>query len=76
VALTQLPLLLQGFDIYKHFDRMLTKGLHMVTKCVPLKMKAMHVFTGSGKTVLEQVFPVLKQIIGKELRLLTNIHVS
>jgi hypothetical protein len=44
--------------------------------CIPAKVKAIHICTGSGKSVTELVLPVLKQMAGKELRLRFNLHVS
>jgi hypothetical protein len=44
--------------------------------CIPSKTKAIHICTGSGKSVTELVLPVLKQMAGKELRLRFNLHVS
>jgi hypothetical protein len=78
IVLSHVPrlLLLQGFDIYKHFDRMLTKNVMMLMECLPVKIKAAHACLGSGKVVFELVHPVLKQIVGKQFRLHTNIHVS
>jgi hypothetical protein len=44
--------------------------------CIPAKVKAIHICTGSGKSVTELVLPVLKQMAGKEMRLRFNLHVS
>jgi hypothetical protein len=44
--------------------------------CIPAKVKAIHICTGSGKSVTELVLPVLKQMAGKEMRLRFNLHMS
>jgi hypothetical protein len=44
--------------------------------CIPAKVRAIHICTGSGKSVTELVLPILKQMAGKELRLRFNLHVS
>lgn len=44
--------------------------------CIPAKVKAIHICTGSGKSVTELVLPVLKQMAGLQLRLRFNLHVS
>jgi hypothetical protein len=66
----------QGFDIYKHFDRILTKNMMMLAECLPVKVKAAHVCTGSGKAVFELVNPVLKHMVGRVVRLQRIMHVS
>lgn len=41
---------------------------------MPSKIRANHVCTGSGKSVMEVVLPVLKQMAGRDRRLRTNHH--
>jgi hypothetical protein len=67
---------LQGYDLYQHFDRIMTKKMGQIVNCVPAKLKGMHGCTGSGKSVLGLVLPVMKQVAGKEIRLRFHLHVS
>jgi hypothetical protein len=62
--------------LYQHFDRILSKKTNQIMNCIPAKVKAIHICTGSGKSVTELVLPVLKQMAGKEMRLRFNLHVS
>jgi hypothetical protein len=66
--------LLQGYDLYKHFDRILSKNAIQIMNCMPARPRAVHICTGSGKSVMELVLPVLKQMGGREFRLRTNLH--
>jgi hypothetical protein len=69
-------LLPQGYDIYKHFDKILMKNLVVMTSCFPVKAKAMHMCMGSGKLLLGVLKPLLKQMAGKDNRLHIYTHVS
>jgi hypothetical protein len=61
-------------DLYQHFDRTLTKKLISIIKVAPAKGKAVHGRTGSGKSVVDMVFPVMKILAGRDLRLRMQIH--
>jgi hypothetical protein len=77
MVLSHAPHLLQGFDVYKHFDRILTKKMILLKTCMPAKIKAVHVcLTESGKCIYEFVAPVLKYIVGQDYRLHMTLHVS
>ncbi len=67
---------LQGYDLYQHFDRIMSKKMSQIVSCVPAKLKGMHGCTGSGKSVLGLVLPVMKHVVGKEIRLRFHLHVS
>jgi hypothetical protein len=47
-----------------------------IVNCVSAKLKGMHGCTGSGKSVIGLVLPVMKQMVGKEIRLRFHLHVS
>lgn len=51
-------LILIGFDLYMHFDRILDKKLFKVWYSVPAKFRAIHTFTGSGQSVVGLTMPV------------------
>jgi hypothetical protein len=67
---------LQGYDLYQHFDRIMSKRMAQIVNCVPAKLKGMHGCTGSGKSVIGLVLPAMKQLTGKEIRLRFHLHVS
>ena len=68
-------LALQGYDLYKHFDRLLTKQSSVITiECMPIKMKAEHLLAGSANGVMSLVLPVMKHVVAKELRLRMVVH--
>jgi hypothetical protein len=48
----------------------------MLTECLPVKVKAIHACTGSGKAAFELVNPVLKHMVGRVIRLQRIMHVS
>jgi hypothetical protein len=68
-------MLLQAFD-FKHFDRILSNLFIEILNCIPAKIKAYHICTGSGKSVADLVLPVLKKMGGKDIRLHLHLHVS
>jgi hypothetical protein len=69
--------LLQGYDLYKHFDRILTKQLTiLIHDCMPCNIKATHALAGSANGVMSLVMPVLKAIISKALRLRMVFHLG
>lgn len=43
---------------------------------VPTRVRASHHFWGLGKGVMNMVLPVSKYMVGKQMRLRINIHVS
>jgi len=63
-----------GYDIYRHFDRILSKRMVSISQCMPMSVRAIHTCYGSGRTVLEIVLPVIKHILGKENRLRFLAH--
>jgi hypothetical protein len=65
---------MKGYDIYEHFDRILSKRAFDIDRRMPIKVRAIHLCTGSGKSVTELILPVLKHMAGPELRLRTKIH--
>lgn len=60
--------------LFQHFDRILTKKARASIASFPASIKAMHLFTGSGRSVMELVLPIFKQIAGKEIRLRMRLH--
>jgi hypothetical protein len=65
-----------NYDIYKHFDRILTKkAVCMVREALPVQVKAVHIclqiFSRSFVTV---VLPVLKHLLGSYVRLHMLLH--
>jgi hypothetical protein len=46
----------------------------MAVASVPTKMRAGHLFTGSGKSVMEFVLPIIKHMVGRENRLRSRIY--
>jgi hypothetical protein len=66
---------IQGYDLYKHFDRLLTKQSSVLTiECMPIKMRAEHLLAGSANGVMSLVLPVMKHVVAKELRLRMVVH--
>jgi hypothetical protein len=76
--LTAIPLSLsnkQGYDLYKHFDRLMSKHLAIIfLHCMPMKIKAFHLLTGSADGVMSLILPSMKQVVGKECRLRMKVH--
>jgi hypothetical protein len=64
----------QGYNLYKHFERLLTRNNFLSLSSAPVKVRALHMCTGSGKGVMDLVLPVLKQMAGKNLRLCLHLH--
>jgi hypothetical protein len=64
------------YDIYKHFDRILTKkAVCMVMEALPLQVKAVHICLPIlSHSFLNVAFPVLKHILGRYLRLHMLLH--
>jgi hypothetical protein len=51
------------------------KNVMKLVTTLPIRVKASHVFTGSGSRVMEQlVLPIVKQVIGKEYRQRWVLH--
>ena len=46
----------------------------MILGGIPCKTRALHFFTGSGKSVLTLIFPIIRQMAGKDLRHRFHIH--
>jgi hypothetical protein len=61
---------------YKHFDRIMAKKNFAIMSSVPTRVRATHIFVGSGSYVTDVVLPVLKQMAGKQKRLRGHLHVS
>jgi hypothetical protein len=47
-----------------------------ILNCIPARITAYHICTGSGKSAANLLLPVLKQMAGKEFRLRLHLHVS
>lgn len=52
----------QGFDLYRHFDRILMKRVAKMSLVVPLIFRSCHVITGSGQSVVSLILPIMKQM--------------
>lgn len=65
---------MRGYDLYQHFDRILTKQTLLVFDSLPITIKSAHFCTGSGKSVVSLVLPVLKHMYGRERRLRLSVH--
>jgi hypothetical protein len=66
---------IKGYDLYKHFDRILAKQSSlMMLECMPIKIKAAHMLAGSANGVISLILPVLKHIFTKDLRLRMVVH--
>jgi len=63
-----------GFDLYKHYDRTMTKTVLAIYAVFPGELKALHVFTGSGRSVADLILPMYKHMYGKHLRMRCVIH--
>jgi hypothetical protein len=64
----------RGFDLYRHFDRILMKKVLKMTEAFPYLVRGFHMITGSGRSVLGLVLPVLKQVIGQVYRHRLRVH--
>lgn len=54
----------RGCDLYKHFDRIMTKKSVWITNCMPVRTRAVHICTGSGASVTRDlILPVLKHMV-------------
>jgi hypothetical protein len=53
----------------KHFDRVMTKQLATLANTFPGKVRALHLCTGPGRSVVGLLLLILKQIWGREMRL-------
>ena len=54
--------LAQGFDLYRHFDRILMKKVAKLPTGMPMSFRGSHVITGSGKSVVSLILPIMKQM--------------
>ena len=68
----------QGYDIYKHMHRTRMKKLIEGCKtCLPLHVRAIHLFCGRSTTLLSSVdLPVFKFLMGRQARYRTIVHGS
>ena len=66
----------QGYDLYRHYDRILSKQGWAISRCVPAEFKAVHVCQGPAeRSLFHQVaMPMLKHTAGRNARLRTKIH--
>ena len=65
----------KGYDLYKHYDRILTKQSSVLMfECMPIKIKAEHLLTGSPNGVMSLVLPVRKHIVHQYIRLRMVVH--
>jgi hypothetical protein len=58
----------------KHYDRVMTKQLTTLINAFPGKLRAVHLCTGPGRSVVGLLFPILKQLCGREVRLRGRLH--
>jgi hypothetical protein len=65
---------LSGFDIYKHFDRQLTKKTMWILSCMPSRLRAIHTFNGPGISLTSMTLPVLKAVMSRDARLRVYSH--
>ena len=66
---------LKNYDIYKHFDRKLTKRtLFLTTNCLPLRQCATHVCVGRSFSVANVILPFVKFFLSKHQRLRLILH--
>ena len=54
---------LQGYDLYKHFDRIMTKKWFWTVKAQPVVVKGVHFVKGPGSSVSDIVLPVIKKMV-------------
>lgn len=64
----------QAFDLYKHFDRILTKKSFRMLDVLPWKLKCAHYCSGPGSSVLSIVMPIIKQIMNQKTRAHTQVQ--
>lgn len=66
---------IKGYDLYKHFDRLMSKHISiLLLHSMPMKIKALHLLTGSAEGVMSLVLPSMKQVMGRECRLRMQVH--
>jgi hypothetical protein len=63
-----------GYELHLHFDRIMMKKVTGIALNGPLRWRAFHLCTGSGKSVLGIISPVLKKFMGRESRLRFVLH--
>src|SRR3569832_599503 len=69
-----LPVSIQGYEVYKHYDRIMMKRVMSIFASMPLKIRTMHWCAGSPSSALFLVLPELKFMLGKHLRQHLIIH--
>ena len=61
--------------MYKHWDRIFAKRFcHVVRFCLPIEVKGVHIIVGRSASFFDVVMPLVKYLLGKEIRLRTVIH--
>jgi hypothetical protein len=64
-----------SYDLYTHFDRLLTKTQMILLRCFPAELKAFHIIAKNcGSWAMELIMPVIKQLAGKHIRLRMVCH--
>lgn len=61
-------------DLYKHFDRIQTKMLLTISRAFPMHARAIHICAGSGASVVNLILPVVKVMMGRDIRLRSLLH--
>jgi hypothetical protein len=65
----------QGFDVSKHYDRMLGKqSFDLVKKAMPAPLRASHACLGLSMPAIKLVAPSSRQMAGKRIRLRAVSH--
>ena len=65
---------LKGYDLYKDFDRLLTKLVFRIMATCPVKLNAMHCVTGWSSTMYNIAVPALRFLAGERLFLRGFLH--
>ena len=66
---------LQGYDLYRDFDRLLTKLVfRILTTAFPVRLQAFHAVTGWSSTVYNIARPALRYLAGRAVLLRGVLH--
>lgn len=59
----------QGYDLYKHYDRILSRHITLAVHTAPVAIKATHIASGTGSSVVNSlVLPVIKHMVRIETK--------
>ena len=64
----------RGFDMYKHYDRILTKRNCATMVALPMKVRTVHILLGSTSSVFSMLLPTVKVIMGPSIRHRLKFH--